>query len=149
MSEYEVVGIREETAPERAQDDWFAKQVLESPTRLEEAARLLIGLVTGLLGVLFTVLSVTKDPLPPYMKLDVVRGLGVGVVGFLLLALLAALGVVMPWRWTYNPSEPESQAQTFAKILNRKSWALSFAATFFGVGIILLSIVLFIALSRF
>ena len=147
MSSYRVVGVRAETDEERAQREWFAHQVLASPSNLEEAARLLIGLVTGLLGALFTVLTISNNPLPAYLNLPLVRVLGAAVVVFLRLGLGAALVVVIPWRSTFNPAQPASEAATFARILRRKSTALTFAAVFFGLGVLLLGVVLVIALA--
>jgi hypothetical protein len=147
MSSYRVVGAHAETDEERALREWFSQQVLASPSNLEEAARLLIGLVTGLLGLLFTVLAVAANLLPAYLNLPLVRGLGAAVVVLLLLSLIAALLVVIPWRWTFNPAQPASEAATFARILGRKSTALTFAASFFGLGLIVLGMVLVIALA--
>jgi len=76
MPKYRVVGVRAESSTEQMQREWFAKQALESPAHLEEAARLLIGLVTGLLGVVFTVLTVASNPLPGYKHVPVIRWLG-------------------------------------------------------------------------
>ena len=77
MPKVRVVDVHEETEEEKALYDWFAKQALTSPHRLEAAARTIIGLVTALLGALFGVLAVADDPLPSYFWLPVVRPLGV------------------------------------------------------------------------
>ena len=63
-----VLSIREETAEKKVRE-WFGTQALESPERSEEAARLLIGLITGLLGALFAVLTVSAETLPAYLYL--------------------------------------------------------------------------------
>ncbi len=62
-----VLPIREETSEEKKLREWFETQALESPKNLEEAARLLIGLVTGLLGALFGVLTVSAETLHTYV----------------------------------------------------------------------------------
>ncbi len=147
MSEYEVVNIRAETDAERTQREWFQKAIQDSPTRLEESARQLIGLVTGLIGVLFTVISIVKNPNPQYLDLPMVRPLGLAVVVLLLVSLGAALVVVIPWRWTYQPALPASEVAVFQKILQRKSTSLTLAATCFGIGVLALAVVLCIVIS--
>lgn len=141
-----VVGVREETPAEAAQREWFEKQVLAAPDNLEAAARLLIGLVTGLLGVLFGVLTVASDKPPAYLSLPVVRQLGVVTVAFLLLGLLAALVVVLPRRVVAASTRPESQSAAFNQLLRRKSYALTVATVAFGLGLVALGSVLVLAL---
>ncbi|MGB8647613.1 MAG: hypothetical protein WCF84_20435 [Anaerolineae bacterium] len=147
MSKYEVVGVRAETDGEKAQREWFQKAVQDSPARLEEAARLFIGLVTGLIGVLFTVLSIVKNPQPQYLDLPGVRVFGAGVVVLLLISLGAALFVVVPGRWTFNPAVPASEVAVFNEMLRRKSTALTLAAVFFGLGVLALAVVLMIVFA--
>ncbi|MCI0477310.1 MAG: hypothetical protein L0Y55_13760 [Anaerolineales bacterium] len=146
MAKYVVENIRAETPAEKALDEWFQKQSLASPDTLEEAARLIIGLVTGLLGALFGVLTVASNPLPKYLSDPVVRTLGIVDVAFLLFALIASLAVVLPRRWTFNPAQPASELATFEKILNRKSSALLVATIAFGAGIAVLALTLVIVL---
>ncbi len=146
MARYRVVGIREATAEEKAQEDWFVQQVLESPTRLEEAARLLIGLVTGLLTVLFGVLAIDKDPLPVYLRAPLVRELGALAVLALLLGLVAALVVILPRDWKFNPAELSTQTATFQNMVRSKSRALTVATVAFALGIAVLASVLVMAL---
>lgn len=148
MAKYRVVGIRVETEEEKRQREWFEKQVLASPDHLDEAARLIIGLVTGLLGVLFGVLAIANDPLPAYLRDPNIRGLGGWSVALLLGGLLAALFVVLPWRWTFKPRVPASQAATFAAILRSKSIALTIAAILFGAGVVFLAALLIFALAK-
>ena len=79
----------EESAFQAKLDAWFAGQVLKSPDNLESTARQIITLVTALLGVLFTVLAVAKDPLPCYFVHPVVH-LWAQPASSCILALLAA-----------------------------------------------------------
>ncbi len=146
MSKLQVVGIRVETPEEAAQREWFAKQALESPEHLEEAARLLIGLITGLLGALFTVLAIADDPAPAYLRLIWLRVDGVIVVVALLASLLCALVVVVPRQWTSKPAQPATQIQTLEKILSHKSQWLARAVWTFGGGIVALGVALVAAL---
>ncbi len=146
MAKYRLVGVREETPAEAARRKWFEKQVLASPDNLEAAARLLVGLVTGLLGLLLGVLTVASDPLPGYLRLPSVRALGVAAVVLLLLGLLAALVVVLPRRVVAASTRPESQAAAFERLLRRKATALAVATAAFGLGLAALGAVLVLAL---
>jgi hypothetical protein len=96
----------EETSEEKKLREWFETQALESPKNLEEAARLLIGLVTGLLGALFGVLTVSAETLPAYLSLSAVKWCGILAVVLWLLSLLCALVVVTPRRWQSDASKP-------------------------------------------
>ena len=146
MTKYVVENIREETPAEKAMYEWFQKQSLASPDTLEEAARLIIGLVTGLLGALFGVLTVASNPLPDYLHNPIVRALGAVGVMLFLFALVASLVVVYPRRWSFNPAMPASEIATFGKILNRKASALVVATLAFGAGIVALAVILVVVL---
>lgn len=107
MPEEVTFTSREETSEEKARREWFEKQALASPDNLEAAARLLIGLATGLLGVLFGVLALKGGPLPAYLQSPWVRGLGVFTVAAILGGLLAALAVVMPDLYRVSSRRPD------------------------------------------
>jgi len=142
-----VVSIREENAEERKVREWFAAQALESPKNLEEAARLLIGLVTGLLGALFGVLTVSAETLPAYLSLPTVKLCGALAVVLWLSSLLCALVVVTPRKWVTDAGRPDEQSQALAQILARKSTWLTLAVISFGAAVIALGAVLVIALA--
>jgi hypothetical protein len=146
MPSYRVVGVRVESPSEQAMRDWFAQQVLESPKNIEEGARLLIGLVTGLLGVLFTVLAVAQNPLPAYLHLPYIRYLGALAVVLVLVGLVAALDVVLPREWRFKPAKPASELETFRQIVHYKSRSLTIASMAFGAGIAVMAIALVAAL---
>ena len=141
-----VISIREENSEEKKLREWFEAQALESPKNLEDAARLLIGLVTGLLGALFGVLTVSAETLPAYLSLPVVKGFGVGAVGLWLASLLCGLVVVTPRRWQADAGKPDTQSQVFRQLLNHKSKWLRRSVALFGAAIIALGIVLITAL---
>lgn len=141
-----VLSIREERPEERGLDEWFAAQKLESPKNMEEAARLIIGLVTGLLGALFGVLTISAETLPAYLALPVVRWVGAAAVVLWLLALLFGLLVVLPRRWQVTPARPASEDTAFTQLLHHKSRWLTACAICFGLGILALGLVLIIAL---
>ncbi|MBN8580181.1 MAG: hypothetical protein J0L96_05880 [Anaerolineae bacterium] len=142
-----VLSIREETSEEKKLREWFETQALESPKNLEEAARLLIGLVTGLLGALFGVLTVSAETLPAYLSLSAVKWCGILAVVLWLLSLLCALVVVTPRRWQSDAGKPETQSQVFKDLLSYKSRWLRDAVLLFGGGVIALGIVLVVALT--
>ena len=146
MPEEVTFASREETSEEKALREWFEKQALASPDNLEAAARLLIGLATGLLTVLFGVLALKGGPLPPYLQSPLVRGLGIGTVVAVLCGLLAALAVVMPDLYRVSSKRPDAQMRTFRQLLERKSRYLTYSVAGFGLGIFLLGLTLIAAL---
>lgn len=142
-----VISVREETSEEKKLREWFETQKLESVKNLEEAARLLIGLVTGLLGALFGVLTVSAETLPKYFSLPLVKVCGIAAVALWLLSLLSALIVVTPRKWQSDAGKPETQSQTFKEILFHKSIWLRTSVMLFGAAVIALGVVLVTALS--
>jgi hypothetical protein len=146
MDEPRVVGIRVESPEEKRLREFFDEQEIKSLANLEDAARLLIGLVTGLLGALFAVLTVASNPLPAYLKLPLVRALGVGSIVFLLMGFGAAIIVVLPREWRMKSALPADEAKTFQAMLAHKSAWLSQAVVWFGAGVALLGAVLVVVL---
>ena len=141
-----VLSIREESTEEKKLREWFENQALESPKTVEDAARLLIGLVTGLLGALFGVLTVSAETLPVYFSLPVLRWCGVTAVALWLLSLLAGLMVVLPRKWQTFAGRPDTQNQVFLKILKHKSLWLTASIIAFGTGVFCLGVVLVVSL---
>jgi len=141
-----VVGIREETAEEKKLRRWFDEQAMASPDTLDAAAKLLIGLVTGLLTVLFGVIAVAEDPLPAYLGSWVIRLLAVWCVLALLAALLCALAALWPQRMAVDAARPDEQAKAFAGLLDRKAGWLKAAEIAFGLGVVLLGLALIVVL---
>jgi len=141
-----VVGIRVENDDEKRVREWFDTQRFESVKNLEDAARLLIGLVTGLLGALFGVLTVSADTLPAYLSFPVVKGFGVLAVALWLLSLLCGLVVVMPRKWQADAGKPEAQNEVFRGMLAFKSRWLRDSVFLFAGAVISLGVVLVIAL---
>ncbi len=148
MPEAKILEEHTESPKEKALREWFAEQALASPDTLDAAARLLIGLITGLIGVLFGVLTVTAEAgkMPAYMGLPAVRWLGVISVAALLAALLAALNVVLPRELRVASARLDEQEAAFADLLRAKSRWLRAAAIAFGLGVFALGVVLVVAL---
>lgn len=141
-----VLSIREENAEEKRLRAWFEAQALESPKNIEEAARLLVGLVTGLLGALFGVLTISAEKLPAYLSLPLVKWSGMAAVALWLASLLAGLVVILPKKWQSVPGRPDRQAQTFRDLLKRKAAWLTAAVICFGLAVVALAVVLVTAL---
>ena len=141
-----VISMREETSEEKKLREWFETQALESPKNLEDAARLLIGLVTGLLGALFGVLTVSAETLPAYLSFPVVKLCGILAVVLWLLSLLCGLVVVTPRKWQSDAGKPETQSQVFKALLRHKSRWLRAAVSLFGGAVFALGLVLMIAI---
>ena len=148
MAKPRVVGVRKETKDERVMADWFAEQALASPGNLEAAARTIVGLVTGLLGLLLGVLSLSEDPLPSYLWDAGVCPLGVAAIAFLLIALLCALAVILPRRIAVSSQRPDQQKEAFERMLARKARWLTVTVIAFGLGVGLLGAILIVALLR-
>lgn len=146
MPRYELVAVRPETPEEARLREWWARQAVAAPDNLEAAARQIIGLVSGLLGVLFGVLALAANPLPVYLQRDDVRVAGVAAIALLLAALLAGLAVIFPQSAIAPRARPDEQAGQFAALLGRKSSALGLAAVCFGLGVVALGAALIIAL---
>ena len=104
------------------------------------------GLITTLLGLLFGSLAIAGDPLPNYLSMPIVRGLGAAAVVFLLLSLLSALIVILPFREEVASGKPGTQQSAFERLLKRKSIALTVAVVIFWLGVLALGGVLLIAL---
>ena len=129
-----------ETPKDRALREWFDDQEKRNLDRLEDGAKTITQLVTGLYGVLFAVLAL-KDH-PTYLQRPVVQWLGLlGVVAFFA-SLLAALVTVYPWRTRYQEDNVDEMAQAYQGILHRKSNSLSVALGAFVVSTGLLGAVI-------
>jgi hypothetical protein len=148
MPKYTVVGVRTETPAEAALRAWFDAQVTAAPDNLEGAARLIIGLVTTLLGVLLGVLALASDKTPAFLRTPDIKDISVGGIVLLFMALASGLVVVIPFEGGANSARPVSQAAAFKNLLQRKSAALTVSAVAFGFGVLALSTVLVIAVMR-
>lgn len=124
--------------PEREESrelrEWFAEQQGKNLDRLEEGAKTLTQLITGLYGVLFAFLAFSSDPIPAYLRDSAVRWLGsVALVG-LFLALLAALNAQYPWASSYQEHNISSMRRARDRMRRTKVWSLRLALLLFLVG---------------
>lgn len=101
--------------------------------RLEEGAKTIMQLVTGLYGVLFAVLALSDQP--AYLKQPTVQGFGIAGVALFFIALLAALVVVYPWRTSYQEDNLSSMQRAHNGMRLRKVWGLRVALWAFVLGL--------------
>lgn len=147
MSNIHVDQVEVESPEEEAVRKWLAEQRLKSVDNLEAAARQIITLVTALLGILFGILAIAKEPLPVYLQWPLLRYLGIVSVVGLCLALACALLVVLPFAYRHYPHRPDKQRAAFTDLLNRKGFWLTGAGALFFVGLLALGVVLVLALA--
>jgi hypothetical protein len=123
-----------ESDDDRALRIWFSEQRAKNLDRLEEGAKAIAQLVTGLYGVLFAILAFSSDPAPAYLRDGTVRFLGVGAVGAFFLALLATLAVIFPRANAYKQDELTSMRRARKQMEQIKSWGLILGLVFFLIG---------------
>jgi hypothetical protein len=141
-----VLAIREESDEEKALRLWFLTQSLETPKTLDDAARLMIGLVSGLLGALFGALAIGGDQLPAFITSPLVRYSSLAAVALWLLSLIAGLAALIPLRSLTRPGRPLTQPAVFAQLVRGKSIWLTVQVIAFGLAAVALAVALAAAL---
>ena len=112
------------------------KQEQRNLDRLEDGAKTITQLVTGLYGVLFAVLALSDQP--TYLGRASVQVLGTGSLIAFFVALLAALVTVYPWRNQAQRDNVSQMEHIYAAIVRRKLWSLRLAVWSFVLGVGLL-----------
>ena len=123
-----------ETKADRELREWFDEQERSNLTRLEEGAKTITQLTTGLYGVLFAVLAFSQDPTLAYLRDPVVRWLGSVTLAALFLALLTALITAYPFRNVIEQDNLSSMRRVLNAMRRRKLWALRAALWLFLIG---------------
>ena len=113
---------------------WFTEQQGKNLDRLEEGAKTLTQLITGLYGVLFAILAFSANPTPAYLRDIVVRWLGSLALGALFLALLATLTVQYPRASNYQENNLSSMRRAREGMRRVKVWSLRLALLLFLIG---------------
>lgn len=132
--------IGPESPEDRALREWFAKQEKRNLERLEDGAKTIVQLVTGLYGLLFAVLAISDHP--AYLGRPVVQWLGtLGMLAFFV-ALLSALVTLFPWRATFQEDNLSEMQRVNQQVLKRKLWGLGTALGAFLVGVCLLAVMI-------
>ena len=146
MSQYEVIHVRPRTPEEAAQSAWFAEQRRASVDTLDNAAKLIVGLISGMLTLLFGVLALSNEPskLPVYLTLAWLRWPAGAALLLQLGSLGAGLAVMLPRRWAVNPNQPSSETAVFESMLRTKSRWLTACIWAFGLGMLVLGLVLLV-----
>jgi len=131
----EVLEGREPTQEEKALTALFAEIEKGQIELLDGAAKRVIELNTGLLGVVFALTAFGNQFPPPYLQGNLFAK--VGIVLTLICSLGAtffALQVVQPRDYSYNRYRLDEMRSTLADILRKKSWALRRAGFLFFCG---------------
>jgi len=132
--------IGPESPDDRALREWFSEQEKRNLDRLEDGAKTIVQLVTGLYGVLFAVLAISNQPV--YLRRPAVQWLGtLGMLAFFV-ALLSALVTLFPWRATFQKDNLSEMGQVNEQVLRRKLLGLGTALGAFLVGVCLLAVML-------
>lgn len=123
--------------PEREEERelrlWFDEQERRNLERLEEGAKAITQLVTGLYGVLFAVFAFGDSP--SYLALPAVRWFGLLAVLAFFGSLLAALAVQYPWRTSYQEDNLSEMRDAYRTLRRHKAWGLRGALWSFVLGI--------------
>ncbi|MBK9713778.1 MAG: hypothetical protein IPO81_21135 [Kouleothrix sp.] len=123
-----------ETEDDRALRAWFAEQQGKNLDRLEEGAKTLAQLITGLYGVLFAILAFSANPTPAYLRDTTVRWLGSAALGALFVALLGTLAALYPRASRYQEHNLSAMRRAREGMRRVKVWSLRLALALFLVG---------------
>lgn len=121
------------TPDERKLLAFFDTLEQESLTRLEDAARQIIGLVTALLTLAVGLLALGGEPVAPLLASWPVLVAGGATLAALLLALIASLDVVIPAAYRYRAASLDDRRAAYQQMLERKGDGLRAAVVFFGI----------------
>ena len=136
MTEVIVGEARLETPQEAWLREWFEQQHRKNINTLEAGARQIITLVSTFYGLLFGILSLGSDKLEASLHLRAVLVPGTLAIFSLLIAIIAALGVILPlFGYQYNPDLPAEQEKAFGKLTRTKLIGFRVAVITFGFGI--------------
>ena len=124
------------TPEERKLLAFFDTLEQESLTRLEDAARQIIGLVTALLTLAVGLLALGGEPVAPLLASWPVLVAGGVTLVALLLALIASLDVVLPTGYRYRSASLDDRRAAYQQMLERKGDGLRAAVVFFGIAML-------------
>jgi len=132
--------IGPETPSDRARREWFEEQEQKNLDRLEDGAKTITALVTGLYGVLFGVLALSDSP--TFLKSSIVRNLGSWGVAAFFIALLAALNVTYPWPNRAQRDNLTQMEAAYVKLVRRKVVSLGISLGAFVAGTLFLGLLI-------
>lgn len=120
--------------------EWIEGQRSQNIEQLDDSAKTMIQLVTGLLALLFAMLGLSDTP--AYLGSGVVRGLSSGSIASLFISLLAALSAVVVMRkYSGQAHDLTTMKKQYDAIKKRKWWSLRVALITFVLGIAQLGLV--------
>lgn len=129
---------------------FFDTAEAKSLEALEAAARQIITLVTGLLGLVFGVLALNQADLPGELAGPLVVALALLTLLGLAAALFAALAVVIPQRHDLRAGSLDDRRLLYGRLLASKSNRLYAATVAFGSGMFMfLALVFILVAARF
>ena len=135
-----------EISEDRRLREWFAEQEQRNLDRLEEGAKVIVQLVTGLYGLLFAVLALSDQP--TYLGMRAVQWLGtLGMMAFFV-ALISALVTVFPWRSSFQEDNLSEMKRVNQQVLNRKFRSLAVSLGAFLAGICLFALMIIAVLWK-
>lgn len=135
-----------EIPEDRRLREWFAEQEQRNFDRLEDGAKVIVQLVTGLYGLLFAVLALSSQP--AYLGMQAVQWLGtLGMIAFFV-ALISALVTVFPWRSSFQEDNLSEMKRVNQQVLNRKFWSLAVSLGAFLAGICLFALMIIAVLWK-
>lgn len=129
-----MIPLGPESDDDRALRTWINEQRAKNLDRLEEGAKAIAQLVTGLYGVLFAILAFSSNPVPAYLRDPLVRGFGTVAIGAFFLALLSTLAVIYPRATSYKQDELTSMRRARKSMEQFKTWGLGLGLVFFLIG---------------
>jgi hypothetical protein len=132
--------IGPERSDDRALRKWFSEQEKRNFDRLEDGAKTIVQLVTGLYGVLFAILAISNQP--AYLRRPSVQWLGTSAMLAFFVALLSALVTLFPWRATFQENNLTEMGKVHQRVLRRKFCGLGTALVAFLVGVCLLALMI-------
>lgn len=139
--------IGPESHADRTLRQWFEEQEKRNLDRLEEGAKTITQLVTGLFGLLLAILTLSSQPV--YLKQPIAQWLGgLGVLA-LFIALLTALVALYPRHTAYREDNLSEMKHGYRSIMRRKIWGLRVALWSFVIGTGLLGGMIVSMLWRF
>ncbi|MCE7984245.1 MAG: hypothetical protein DYG89_23975 [Caldilinea sp. CFX5] len=148
MAELEYGGSRAPTPAEQQLLAAFAKIEEAALATLDEGAKQVIQLATGLLGLLLGALALGADTFAQALQAPLVKGCAILAVIALLVALLVAGWALLPQPYTYRRASLSDKARDYEAILAHKANGMYAAFVAFGVGVISFALLLILLLLQ-
>jgi hypothetical protein len=148
MAKGDIVSVKSRAPTDTEQDviTWFEEQEGKSIENLESGARQIITLTTTFYGFLFGIIALGKDSFETSLNSAWVIIPVWLAVGLLLGGLIAALGVVMPRRYTYRDASFDDMKKVYSQITATKTRWMQAAFGLFGTGLAVFALLILLLL---